>query len=257
MQTCWPWVWTQTMQCKKAYGRQLDQKQPPVSCYVIMFSSYISKILTYLCAKCHTGRADRDRMSQRQRKELHIIQRYKEKVKSKKRGRKCRVSARLPRAERINLLLSAQVEECDLVWFAHSCVWSAHHTYGSGFERRLHLLVLQFLPVHVAKEAVLPDVSLALRTAAQPLRWMLRHQLDTRGETRHDFCTICPALCSACCPYLHSPILIVCICAEAANTHLFFPLSFHSFGIPILIIYELQSICSCFVSYNENSLSGG
>lgn len=58
------------------------------------------------------------------------------------------------------------------------------HTYSSWFEWRLHLLVLQFLPVHVAEEAVLPDVSLPLRTTAQSLRWMLRHQLDGQRDIR-------------------------------------------------------------------------
>lgn len=55
-------------------------------------------------------------------------------------------------------------------------------TYGSGLERRLHLLVLQLLPVHVAEEAVLPDVSLPLRPAAQALGGMLRHQLHGQRE---------------------------------------------------------------------------
>lgn len=66
-------------------------------------------------------------------------------------------------------------------------------TYSSRFEWRLHLLVLQFLPVHVAEEAVVPDVSLPLRTTAQSFRWMLRHQLD-RGEKS---ITVCPSFLSS------------------------------------------------------------
>lgn len=56
------------------------------------------------------------------------------------------------------------------------------HTYSSWFEWRLHLLILQFLPVHVAEEAVLPDVSLPLRTAAQSFGRMLGHQLEKQRE---------------------------------------------------------------------------
>lgn len=58
-------------------------------------------------------------------------------------------------------------------------------TYSSRFERWLHLLAFQFLPVDVAEEAVVSDVSLPLRTATQPLRRMLCHQLH--GEQEHHF----------------------------------------------------------------------
>ena len=72
-----------------------------------------------------------------------------------------------------------------LMWPVFPSLGSSRvQTYGSWFEWRLHLLVLQFLPVHVAEEAVLPDVSLPLRTAAQSFRWMLRHQLDGQTEER-------------------------------------------------------------------------
>lgn len=58
--------------------------------------------------------------------------------------------------------------------------FTAGQTYSFRFEWRLHLLVLQFLPVHVAEEAVVPDVSLPLWSAAEPLGWMLGHQLARR-----------------------------------------------------------------------------
>ena len=54
-------------------------------------------------------------------------------------------------------------------------------TYGLWLEGRLHLLALQLLPVHVAEEAVVPDVSLPLRPAAQPLPRVLGHQLVRGG----------------------------------------------------------------------------
>lgn len=80
---------------------------------------------------------------------------------------------------------------CDL-WLAHaylrSCrVWRGR-TYSSRFEGWLHLLVLQFLPVHVAEEAVLSDVSLPLWTTAQAFRWMLCHQLCRHGEEKRLLC---------------------------------------------------------------------
>lgn len=183
MPTCWTWIWTQAMHCKKAYGRQLDQKQPLVSCYVMILNPALLQhqhpvVLTYLWAKCQ-GEAKRDRMSQWQRKEYRDIKR---KLRVKKEEESVVLLHIYPEQKGLHscsLLRWRSVIWCD---FAHSCIWSVRHTYSSGFERRLHLLVLQFLPVHVAKEAVLPDVSLALWTAAQPLCWMLRHQLDTKGR---------------------------------------------------------------------------
>lgn len=78
-------------------------------------------------------------------------------------------------------------------------------TYSSRFERRLHFLVLQFLPVHVAEEAVLPDVSLPLGTTAQSFRWMLRHQLDRwREEEEQNYCMSLP-------PFLLQSNLSLCL----------------------------------------------
>lgn len=78
-------------------------------------------------------------------------------------------------------------------------------TYSSWFEWRLHLLVLQFLPVHVAEEAVLPDVSLPLRTTAQSLGWMLRHQLDGQREVGQLLHGLSCLMASVLCPF--SPTL--------------------------------------------------
>lgn len=75
-----------------------------------------------------------------------------------------------------NSWLNESDQSCKL-YFCLCWGLSPSQTYSSWFEWRLHLLVLQLLPVHVAEEAVLPDVPLPLRTAAQALRWMLRHQL--------------------------------------------------------------------------------
>ena len=122
-----------------------------------------------------------------------------------------------------------------LMWPVFPSLGSSRvQTYGSWFEWRLHLLVLQFLPVHVAEEAVLPDVSLPLRTTAQSFRWMLRHQLDGQREERellhvsHSFSPVslifpvsrlCPKILSQLfiVSYHHGPFLL----DHGANTYLY------------------------------------
>lgn len=87
----------------------------------------------------------------------------------------------LPRTEGWGCCLTAEEWVCVCLWvWVSACVPCTH---SFGLEWRLHLFVLQLLPVDVAEEGVLLDVSLALRATAQTLTWVLGHELkhtDTR-----------------------------------------------------------------------------
>lgn len=51
-------------------------------------------------------------------------------------------------------------------------------THHFGLEGWLDLPVLEFFPVDPPEESVLPNVSLSLWPATQPLAWVFGHQLE-------------------------------------------------------------------------------
>ncbi|KAA8584896.1 hypothetical protein FQN60_003590 [Etheostoma spectabile] len=65
----------------------------------------------------------------------------------------------------------------------------------------------EFLPVHVAEEAVVPDVSLSLRTTAQSFCWMFRHQLDSDRKKRRGELLYVP------------PFFLPCVMVHSSNVH--------------------------------------
>lgn len=57
--------------------------------------------------------------------------------------------------------------------------WGGGRTYSLGLERWLDLFPFKFVPVDVAEEGVLLNISLPFRATPQALRRMLGHELET------------------------------------------------------------------------------